>query len=71
MPPRPDTSDAPPFAQPLNILLDDVQTELLVMLCGASDEEKRTSKNYQNYAPAMPEFLKLLGSAYCRVQLCL
>ena len=65
MPPRPDVSNAVPYTNSLNILLDDVEEEISVLLQQQSDEEKRVSKIHIQFTPAMAEFERVLGSRGC------
>lgn len=67
MPPRPDAMAVTPFTNPVNILLDDVDKELLVLLDQQPEDEKRMAKVYLSSTLASVDFERILGSRGCRV----
>ena len=66
MPPRPDVNAATPYINPLSILLDDVDKELVVLLESRSEEENHMAKVYISSMSAALDFQRLLGSNGCR-----
>ena len=66
LPPRPDLSKGTPFTNPLNILLDDVDKELLILISQQPEDEKRLVKPYFIPKPAMPDIERVLGCQGCK-----
>ena len=64
-PPRPNTTASLPYEDPLNILLDDVEKELLTLVGQRPVEERRIVNAVYAPIPAMQEFLRVLGSLGC------
>lgn len=67
MPPRPEAKAVTPFTNPVNILLDDVDKELLVLLDQQPEDEKRMSKVYFSSTLASVDYERILGSRGCRI----
>ena len=66
LPPCPDPPSDSPSQNPMNILLEDVEKELLVLLDLQSYGEKYISNN--EHIPASKEFERVLGSQGCKEQ---
>ena len=66
MPPRPDAEVMTPFTNPVNLLLDDVDKELLVLLDQQPENEKRMAKVYFSSTLASVDFERILGSRGCK-----
>ncbi|KAL8735558.1 MAG: hypothetical protein Q9166_000726 [cf. Caloplaca sp. 2 TL-2023] len=60
--PRPDISETAPVSNPVNILLEDVEKELLALLLQRPDDEKRASKVQYGLTSASRDFKKLLST---------
>ena len=65
MPPRPDVTAATPYINPLNILLDDIDKELLILLESRYEEEKHMVKVHTSSVSVVPELQRLLGCQGC------
>ncbi|KAI4097115.1 MAG: hypothetical protein LQ344_000524 [Seirophora lacunosa] len=61
--PQPDTSELPPISNPLNILLDDVEKELLALLLQRPDDERRVTKVQYILSSATRDLSKALGTS--------
>ncbi|KAL8915497.1 MAG: hypothetical protein Q9171_000062 [Xanthocarpia ochracea] len=60
--PCPDTSASPPDSNPVNVLLEDVEKELLALLLQRPDDEKRASKVQYGLTSASQLLAKALGA---------
>ncbi|KAI4274420.1 MAG: hypothetical protein LQ337_003955 [Flavoplaca oasis] len=60
--PRADTSAAVPITNPINVLLEDVEKELLALLLQRPDDEKRASKVQYGLTSASQYLAKALGT---------
>ena len=65
MPPSPEVPQEAPLTNPLNILLDDVDKELLALINQRPPHEKLLSRPYSNPFPGLPDIERVLGSQYC------
>ena len=65
-PPKPDVADNAPFTTDLKLLLDDVQSELQVLMYNQPEEEKRHLKAFVSFQPANGDLQKLLGCEKCK-----
>ncbi|KAA6408891.1 MAG: hypothetical protein FRX48_07235 [Lasallia pustulata] len=61
-PPRPNTTAILPYDEPLNLLLDDVESELLTLATQRPVEERRTVSAMYAPIPAMQDLQRVLGS---------
>ena len=66
-PPRPEVTDTAPFSTDLKVLLDDVDSELQVLMSKQPDEEKRQLKLHFGFTPAAKEIRTLLGCDDCMI----
>ncbi|KAL8674918.1 MAG: hypothetical protein Q9168_000722 [Polycauliona sp. 1 TL-2023] len=60
--PRADTSATTPSSNPINVLLEDVEKELLALLLQRPDDEKRASKVQYGLTSASQHLAKALGT---------
>ncbi|KAL8713864.1 MAG: hypothetical protein Q9220_002009 [cf. Caloplaca sp. 1 TL-2023] len=58
-----DVSEDPPISNPVNVLLEDVERELLALLLQLPDEEKRASKVQYALSSATQDLSRALGTA--------
>ena len=65
-PPRPNTTATLPYEEPLNLLLDDVEKELLTLVNQRPVEEMRTVSAMYVPIPAMQDLQRVLGSLGCK-----
>lgn len=65
LPPSPDLTNELPFKNPINILLDDVDKELLVLKSGRPGPEQRMNSAQFIPTSAESELLKVLGCVNC------
>ncbi|KAL8907842.1 MAG: hypothetical protein Q9207_001165 [Kuettlingeria erythrocarpa] len=63
--PQPDMSQAPPISNPVNILLDDVEKELLALLLQRPDDERRATKVEYALSTATRDLSRALGTTNC------
>ncbi|KAL8882556.1 MAG: hypothetical protein Q9198_000465 [Flavoplaca austrocitrina] len=63
--PPADTSAAVPITNPINVLLEDVEKELLALLLQRPDDEKRASKVQYGLTSASQYLAKALGTENC------
>ncbi|KAL8900847.1 MAG: hypothetical protein Q9192_000852 [Flavoplaca navasiana] len=63
--PRADTSASVPITNPINVLLEDVEKELLALLLQRPDDEKRASKVQYSLTSASQYLAKALGTENC------
>ena len=61
IPPRPDAKTSEPFVTPQNVLIEDVSTEVVILMAQQPDEDRRKEKVMFELEPAMPQFERLLG----------
>ena len=66
LPPCPDISQIKPFTDPLRVLLDDVDKELLVLISQQPEDERRMAKPYSIPSLAMHDVERILGCQGCR-----
>ncbi|KAL9598773.1 MAG: hypothetical protein Q9219_004270 [cf. Caloplaca sp. 3 TL-2023] len=60
--PEPDTSETLPISNPVNILLDDVEKELLALLLQRPDDERRAIKVQYGLSPAARDLSRVLST---------
>jgi ubiquitin carboxyl-terminal hydrolase 25/28 len=65
LPPSPDPAAETPFENPINILLDDVEKELLVHKSQRPAIEQRASSVQFKTISAMKDLMKVLGCMDC------
>ncbi len=58
-------SQAPPISNPVNILLDDVEKELLALLLQRPDDERRATKVEYALSTATRDLSRALGTINC------
>lgn len=63
--PRPNPNAEIPFQNPLNVLLDDIQCELLVLKSKRPTTEQRSSTLHHVPISAMNDIMRLLGCIEC------
>ncbi|KAL8928475.1 MAG: hypothetical protein Q9208_001709 [Pyrenodesmia sp. 3 TL-2023] len=63
--PQPDVSQSPPISNPVNILLDDVEKELLALLLQRPDDERRATKVEYALSTATRDLSRALGTENC------
>ena len=61
MPPEPSLQDTPPFQNPLNILLDDVDKELAALILRQPEEDRRIARFNFSLSSATKDFRSFLG----------
>ena len=61
IPPRPDASTEEPFVTPQNVLIEDIETEIDILMAQQPDEDRRKEKVFFTLEPAMPQLERLLG----------
>ncbi|KAL8700590.1 MAG: hypothetical protein Q9224_000891 [Gallowayella concinna] len=64
--PGPDATATPPFTDPTNVLLEDVEKELLALLLQRPDDEKRASKVQYGLTSASRDLALALGTSDCK-----